>query len=93
MRRIKKVLFAICLLAFAANLLGALDNARKNVVFVGSYHDNHIWTGKVRDAFEKALKSSEFDVDLRNIYLDSKNISDRDVRRSANSLSYILMSS
>lgn len=81
MRRIKKVLFAICLLAFAANLLGALDNARKNVVFVGSYHDNHIWTGKVRDAFEKALKSSEFDVDLRNIYLDSKNISDRDVRR------------
>lgn len=78
---IRKVFLALCLLAFAADLFGSLENSRKNVVFIGSYQDNHIWTGKVRDAFERALKSSEFDVYLRNIYLDSKNISDRDVRR------------
>lgn len=65
----------------AAGSFGAVESARKNIVFVGSYHDNHVWTGNVRDAFEKVLRDAKIDADFRNIYLDSKNVSNRDVRR------------
>ena len=81
MTRILKALFLLCLSMLAAGSFGAVESARKNIVFVGSYHDNHVWTGNVRDAFEKVLRDAKIDADFRNIYLDSKNVSNRDVRR------------
>ncbi len=55
----------------------------KQVLFVSSYHSEQIWGRKVLNGGEKAVgKRCAYNVDLRVIYLDSKRLTNLEVRES-----------
>ncbi|MDD2961058.1 MAG: response regulator [Muribaculaceae bacterium] len=64
------------------NVSDAQLKERKNICFVSSFTDNHIWSSRLYDAFKSTLDTSKYDVQITNVYLDSKRIVDPEARRS-----------
>ncbi|MDD2962281.1 MAG: hypothetical protein PHR45_09435 [Muribaculaceae bacterium] len=56
-------------------------NAR-NIVYISSFHDNHLWTENFRASLNKRFEKCNYQVNQRNIYLDAKNINSYDRRMS-----------
>ena len=81
----------ILILLFLSGMLGCVRNARsetaappeiKQVLFVSSYHSEQIWGRKVLNGVRKQLEKMRYNVDLRVIYLDSKRLTNLEVRES-----------
>ena len=81
----------ILILLFLSGMLGCVRNARsetaappeiKQVLFVSSYHSEQIWGRKVLNGVRKQLEKMGYNVDLRVIYLDSKRLTNLEVRES-----------
>ncbi len=60
----------------------SMQKPQKNVMFVGSFLDNHPWTENLRDSFWATLDSSEYNIKSTNVYLDSKNINNPEDRNA-----------
>ena len=54
----------------------------RRVLFVCSYHSEQIWGRKVLNGVKKQLDRAGYNVDLRVIYLDSKRLTNTEVRNS-----------
>ena len=83
--------FLLFILFFLSGVLGYVHHAEgetgtppeiRQVLFVSSYHSEQIWGRKVLNGVRKQLDRAGFNVDLRVIYLDSKRLTNTEVRNS-----------
>jgi len=83
--------FLLFILFFLNGVLGYVQHAEgetgtpleiRQVLFVSSYHSEQIWGRKVLNGVRKQLDRAGFNVDLRVIYLDSKRLTNTEVRNS-----------
>ena len=83
--------FLLFILFFLSGVLGYVQHAEgetgtppeiRQVLFVSSYHSEQIWGRKVLNGVRKQLDRAGFNVDLRVIYLDSKRLTNTEVRNS-----------
>ncbi len=75
------VLYTVVVLAIAILLSvgGCWNRAQdtrpfKNLVFVSSFHDNHVWTENVRKSMLSTFARNGYRINATNIYLNSKKI-------------------
>ncbi len=78
------LVFSCGLLGFAQNVQGKVKNPPeiKQVLFISSYHAEQVWGRKVLNGVRKQLEETGFNIDLRVIYLDSKRLTDLEVRET-----------
>lgn len=83
--------FLLFILFFLSGVLGRVQYAEgetgvppeiRRVLFVCSYHSEQIWGRKVLNGVKKQLDRAGYNVDLRVIYLDSKRLTNTEVRNS-----------
>ena len=83
--------FLLFILFFLSGVLGCVQYAEgetgvppeiRRVLFVCSYHSEQIWGRKVLNGVKKQLDRAGYNVDLRVIYLDSKRLTNTEVRNS-----------
>ena len=83
--------FLFFILFLLSGVLGYVQHAEgetgtppeiRQVLFVSSYHSEQIWGRKVLNGVRKQLDRAGFNVDLRVIYLDSKRLTNTEVRNS-----------
>lgn len=83
--------FLLFILFFLSGVLGCVQRAEgetgtppeiRQVLFVCSYHSEQIWGRKVLNGVRKQLDRAGYNVDLRVIYLDSKRLTNTEVRNS-----------
>ena len=83
--------FLLFILFFLSGVLGCVQYAEREtgvppeirrVLFVCSYHSEQIWGRKVLNGVKKQLDRAGYNVDLRVIYLDSKRLTNTEVRNS-----------
>lgn len=79
------ILFLLCgLFASVQNVMGeeVPQPEIKRVLFVSSYHSEQAWGRKVLNGVTKQLDKTSSNIDLMIIYLDSKRLTNLEVRRS-----------
>ncbi len=79
------VLFFLCgELGYAQHVEGEMDTPLeiRRVLFVSSYHPEQVWERKVLNGVRKQLERTGYNVDLRVVYLDSKRLTNIEVRNS-----------
>lgn len=83
--------FLLFILFFLSGVLGCVQYVEgetgvppeiRRVLFVCSYHSEQIWGRKVLNGVKKQLDRAGYNVDLRVIYLDSKRLTNTEVRNS-----------
>lgn len=83
--------FLLFILFFLSGVLGCVQYVEgetgvppeiRRVLFVCSYHSEQIWGRKVLNGVKKQLDRAGCNVDLRVIYLDSKRLTNTEVRNS-----------
>ena len=83
--------FLLFILFFLSGVLGCVQYDEgetgvppeiRRVLFVCSYHSEQIWGRKVLNGVKKQLDRAGYNVDLRVIYLDSKRLTNTEVRNS-----------
>ena len=75
------ILFFLGCVQYAEGETGVPPEIRR-VLFVCSYHSEQIWGRKVLNGVKKQLDRAGYNVDLRVIYLDSKRLTNTEVRNS-----------
>lgn len=78
MKPVYKIL-TLCLLLLIPFKGSALDDV-KTIVYVGSYHENHLWMQPILEATSDVLYRAGYKVKFRTIYLNAKEINDPAVR-------------
>lgn len=71
-------------LGYVQRVEGSVDTPLeiRRVLFVSSYHPEQVWERKVLNGVRKQLERTEYNIDLRVVYLDSKRLTSTEVRNS-----------
>ncbi len=87
----KSVLITLAIIPFvvflAIAVIGCNDKPQnlihtKNLAFVSSYHDTHVWTENVQNSMLAEFEKNNYHINLTNIYLNSKSITSSSEREN-----------
>lgn len=79
MKRLLTALLFVCLLPLPAG--AQVDKAKKNILYLNSYHNGYRWSDNILDGVRSVLNESEYKIDLQIEYMDAKKYNYDDVTR------------
>lgn len=68
----KKRIILLLIIFLNTLFLQTLFANEKKVLFVNSYHKGYLWSDKVEETVYSILKNSDFNVEIKSIYMDTK---------------------